>query len=46
MKTAPTKATTTETTEPTTRRSARWLERNGCNGNERDKSFSEHENLP
>jgi hypothetical protein len=43
MKTAPMKATTAE---PTTRRSARRRERNGCSSNERDKSFSEHENLP
>jgi hypothetical protein len=42
-KTAPVKATTAK---PATRRSAHRREPNGCSRNERNKSFSEHENLP
>jgi hypothetical protein len=42
MKAAPMKAATAE---PTTRRSAGRRERDGRSSNERDKSFSEHEDL-
>jgi hypothetical protein len=46
VKAAAMKATMKSTTaEPATRRSACRGERDGCSSNERDESFSEHENL-